>query len=95
MVQFGQGFASMSAPTRELARLIAARALVHDGNPVFRWNAGNVVVESDAAGNLKPSKAKSREKIDGIVALLMALDRAMRHRGASGSVYDERGVMTI
>lgn len=94
MVQFGQGFASMSAPARELARLIASRSLVHDGHPVLRWNAGNVVVESDAAGNLKPSKSKSREKIDGIVALLMALDRAMRH-GARTSVYDERGIMTL
>ena len=97
MVQFGQGFASMASPTRELSRLIAARELAHDGHLVLRWNAGNVVVESDAAGNLKPSKAKSREKIDGIVALLMALDRAMRRGGMAGavSVYEERGVTVL
>jgi len=96
MVQFGQGFASMAAPTRELARLIAARELVHDGNPVLRWNANNAVVESDAAGNLKPSKAKSRERIDGIVALLMGLDRAMRRGGTVGSsVYESRGVRVL
>ena len=77
VVQFGQGFASMSAPTKELDRLVASGELGHGGNPVMRWMAANVSVEQDAAGNMKPSKKKSREKIDGIVSLVMAIGRAL------------------
>ncbi len=94
MVGFGQGFASMSAPTKELLRLVLDGKLAHGGHPVLRWMADNVVVSTDPAGNVKPNKAKSREKIDGIVALIMALDRALRHREA-GSVYDRRGIVTL
>ena len=50
---------------------------MHGGNPVLRWQAANVTVEQDAAGNIKPSKRKSTERIDGIVAMVMALGRAM------------------
>ena len=53
------------------------------------------MVDTDAAGNVKPNKQKSREKIDGIVAGIMALDRAMRSEGESGSVYEEHGLMVI
>lgn len=68
----GQGFASLSAPTRDLLTRVAAGRLRHGGNPVLRWMAANLVVESDAAGNLKPSKARSTERIDGLVSLVMA-----------------------
>lgn len=94
MVGFGQGFASMAGPTKELLRLVLDGKLAHGGNKVLRWMADNLVVESDAAGNHKPAKNKSREKIDGIVAGVMALDRAVRHE-ASGSVYEERGIVTL
>src|SRR5678815_2952406 len=67
--QSGQGFASMSAPTKELLNYILARKIAHGGNPVLRWMANNVVVKTDSAGNLKPDKGKSTEKIDGIVAM--------------------------
>jgi phage terminase large subunit-like protein len=77
VVPFGQGFASMTAPTKELERLLLERSLRHGGNPVLRWMASNVAVDQDAAGNLKPSKSRSTERIDGIVALVMALGRAM------------------
>jgi phage terminase large subunit-like protein len=77
VVPFGQGFASMTAPTKELERLLLEQKLRHGGNPVLRWMASNVAVDQDAAGNLKPSKARSRERIDGIVALVMAIGRAM------------------
>lgn len=77
VVQFGQGYASMSAPTKELERLVLDGDLAHGGNPVLRWMASNVSVEMDAAGNVKPSKKKSTEKIDGIVAAIMAIGRAM------------------
>ena len=77
MIEFRQGFRSMSAPTRELEKLIVSRKLAHGGNPVTRWMAANVAVAQDPAGNLKPAKDKSTERIDGIVALIMAIGRAM------------------
>jgi phage terminase large subunit-like protein len=69
-----QGFASLSAPTKSLEQAILSKRLRQDGHPVLRWCVGNVAVESDAAGNLKPSKAVSTERIDGVVALIMAVD---------------------
>ncbi|MFZ5829810.1 MAG: terminase large subunit [Planctomycetota bacterium] len=69
----GQGFASMALPCRELERLVYSRALRHGGHPVLRWMAGNTMVRVDPAGNQKPDKQKSTERIDGIVALLMAI----------------------
>ena len=95
VVQFGQGYASMTAPTKELERLVLEAKLAHGGNPVLRWMASNVTVETDAAGNLKPSKKKSIEKIDGIVATIMALGRAMVSEGDGKSVYDQRGILTV
>lgn len=94
LVQFGQGFASMSAPMNELERLIFAERLAHGGNPVLSWMAGNLVATMDSAGNKKPDKAKSTEKIDGMVALLMGLDRATRHQPKE-SVYEERGLREL
>lgn len=96
LCQFGQGFASMSAPSKELLNLILARKINHGGNPILRWMANNVVVVQDAAGNIKPDKQKSREKIDGIVALIMAIDLATRHaRPKPRSVYEERDVLFV
>ena len=95
MVGFGQGFASMSSPTKELMRLVVDKRLNHGGNPVLRWMADNVVVSEDPAGNIKPNKAKSTERIDGIVAGIMALDRAQRHEVKKKSVYDERGLREL
>lgn len=95
MVPFGQGFASMSAPTKEFYRLLMEGKIIHGGHPVMRWMAGNVVVDTDPAGNIKVTKAKSKEKIDGIVAAIMALDRAVRHEGEGRSVYDTRGIILI
>ena len=96
MVPFGQGFASMSTPTKEFYRLLMEGQVVHAGHPVLRWMAGNVVIETDAAENIKVTKAKSKEKIDGIVASIMALDRCLRNEGEpQGSVYDERGLLVF
>ncbi|MDP3939687.1 MAG: terminase large subunit [Deltaproteobacteria bacterium] len=95
VVPMGQGFASMSAPTKELEKLVLGKQLAHGGNPVLRWMASNVMVEQDAAGNLKPSKSKSREKIDGIVASVMALDRAVRHEKPKPSIYETQGFSAI
>jgi phage terminase large subunit-like protein len=74
--QFGQGYASMSAPAKEFEKLVIEGKLKHGGHPVLRWMAANVAIEQDAAGNIKPSKAKSTERIDGIVASVMAVGRA-------------------
>jgi phage terminase large subunit-like protein len=76
MVEFGQGFLSMASPTAELERLLRAGQLCHDGSPLLAWEFGNVITETDAAGNIKPSKRRSIERIDGVVAAIMALGRA-------------------
>jgi phage terminase large subunit-like protein len=94
MVGFGQGFQSMSPPTKELLRLVQDGKLAHGGNPVLRWMADNLMVSTDPAGNVKPNKQKSREKIDGIVAGVMALDRATRHESGK-SVYENRGLVVL
>jgi len=67
------------------------KRLHHGGNPALRWMANNMVVRQDAAGNLKPDKEKSREKIDGMVALIQGLDRATRDE-YKPSVYEKRGI---
>ncbi len=96
MVPFGQGFRDMSPPTKELMRLVLEHRIAHGGHPVLRWNMDNAFVKTDPAGNLKIDKAKSTEKVDGAVALVMALDRAMKNQGGHGSVYDDdRGLLLI
>ena len=95
VVLFGQGFKDMSAPTKELEKLVVSGKLRHGANPVLRWMASNVAVETDAAGNLKPSKKKSTERIDGIVAAIMALDRAMQQPEEQSSVYETRGLIIL
>lgn len=92
VIEFGQGMASMNAPTKELMKVVIGRRLRHGGNPVLRWMCDNLVVKQDEAGNLKPDKKRSTEKIDGMVALIMGLDRAVRNQT---SVYDDRGVLTL
>ena len=96
MVPFGQGFASMSGPTKDFYRLLMEGQIIHGGHPVLRWMAGNVVVDTDPAGNIKVTKAKSKEKIYGIVAAIMALDRCIRNQTEPQvSVYDERGLLVF
>ncbi len=95
VVPFGQGYASMSAPTKELEKLIIGGSLRHNNNPVLRWMAGNVSVELDAAGNIKPSKKRSSEKIDGITALVMAIGRAIAGGAVTQSRYETEGIRFI
>ncbi|MFN9110424.1 MAG: terminase TerL endonuclease subunit [Bacteroidota bacterium] len=70
---FGQGFLSMSAPTKELERLIKGGQIQHGGNQVLRWMASNAVVQQDPHENIKVVKGEAYGKVDGIVALVMAL----------------------
>ena len=96
VVPFGQGFKDMSPPTKELMKLTLEQRIAHGGHPVLRWNMDNVFIRTDPAGGIKMDKAKSTEKIDGAVAMVMALDRAIRNEGSSGSVYDgNRGLLFI
>ena len=95
MIPFGQGFRDMSPPTKELMRLVLEHKLAHGGHPVLRWNMDNAFVRTDPAGNLKIDKQKSTEKVDGAVALVMALDRAMKNQNSGGSVYDERDMIFL
>lgn len=94
MVPFGQGFKDMSPPTKVILSEVLHHNIIHNNHPVLRWNFENVYVKTDAAGNLKPDKEKSTEKIDGAVAAIMAYDRATKHT-ESGSVYDDRGLLVI
>ena len=95
-VQFvRQGFASMSPACKELEKLVLNAGIEHDGNPVAAWMFGNMAVEIDAAGNLKPSKAKASEKIDGIVALLIALAMKIAAERQRTCVYDRKKVQVI
>ena len=96
VVPFGQGFKDMSPPTKELMRLTLGGQISHGGHPVLRWMMDNIFIRTDPAGNIKPDKEKSTEKIDGAVATIMALDRAIRVGITSdSSVYDERGILSF
>ena len=93
-VGFGQGFVSMSAPTAELERMVITGEIEHTGCRVLRWMAGNAVVVRDAAGNIKPDKSKSADKIDGISATIMGIGVAMTNV-VKKSVYETRGIREI
>lgn len=96
IVPFRQGFASMSPPTKELMKLTLEGRLAHGGHPVLCWCMDNCVVDTDAAGNIKITKAKSTEKVDLAVALVMALDRAVRNENTpTESVYENRGLLFV
>jgi phage terminase large subunit-like protein len=82
VVPFGQGFKDMSPPTKELMKLTLEKKIAHGGHPALTWMMDNIYVRTDPAGNIKPDKEKSTEKIDGAVALIMALDRAIRNEGS-------------
>ena len=93
MVEFGQGFISMGPAAAEFMRLLIGRTLRHGGNPVATWCASNVSVRRDPAGNEKPDKERSTERIDAVVAAIMAVGRLQTAQG--GSIYEERGLLMI
>ena len=96
VVPFGQGFKDMSPPTKELMKLTLEKKLAHGGHPVLRWMMDNIFIRQDPAGNIKADKEKSTEKIDGAIATIMALDRAIRcGNDNTASVYDSRGILFI
>jgi phage terminase large subunit-like protein len=89
VVKFGMGFASMSPACKEVERLVLSRRLFHTGCPVLRWCLSNVAIEQNPAGDIKISKDKAREKVDGAVALAMAVGVAQTEN-AGPSVYEQR-----
>ena len=97
VVPFGQGFKDMSPPSKELMKLALEGRIQHGGNKVLAWMVDNIHIRTDPAGNIKPDRQKSTEKSDGVVALIMALDRAIRNGNAAPahSVYDERGLLVL
>ncbi len=94
MAETRQGMRSMSEPSKEFERLIVAKQLRHGDNPVARWMAANVAVRKDVNGNYMPDKEKSTQKIDGIVAAIMALGRVLVHK-QQRSVYEDRGILVL
>ena len=96
VVPFGQGFKDMSPPTKELMKLTLEQKIAHGGHPVLRWMMDNIFIRTDPAGNIKADKERSTEKIDGVIATIMGLDRAIRCGNDNGaSVYDSRGLVTF
>jgi phage terminase large subunit-like protein len=96
VVPFGLGYASMNSPSKELERLVTAREIRQDGNPVMRWQASHVAIEEDPAGNIKISKRRSAEKIDGFTALILGIGRSLVAEAPAGpSIYEKRGVMVL
>jgi len=88
MSPFGQGYVSMSTPTKEFKKLILREEINHAGNPVLRWMISNVEIKRDPAGNEKPDKGASKEKIDGPVAGIMALGEYLTEAADSHDVYE-------
>ena len=94
MVKMRQGFASMSAPTKHLESLVLRGDIKHGGNPVLRYHAASAAVRGDPAGNIKIDKARSTERVDGMVALVMAVGRAMASY-EKPSPYTDRGIVSL
>lgn len=89
VVPFGQGYKDMSPPTKRLMELVLERKIAHSGNIVLRWMMDNVYIKIDPAGNIKMDKEKSIERIDGAVALVMALDRSIRNSDEDSVIMKE------
>tara|TARA_R110000868_G_scaffold29889_24_gene111149 strand:+ start:6847 stop:8556 length:1710 start_codon:yes stop_codon:yes gene_type:complete len=94
MVEFRQGYASMSEPCKNFEALLMSNRIRHGGHPVARWNAGNIAVVMDDRENIAPAKKKSAERIDGIVAAIMATGRAAVHVDTT-SIYAKRGLVVV
>ena len=94
MVEYRNIVANFSAPMKELEALVRSGRFHHNGDPILAWMVSNVVCHMDAKENIYPRKERAENKIDGVIALLSALGRAM-HAAPGGSVYDTRGILTL
>ena len=96
IVEVPQRFKSQSDATKKTEALILSKLLVHGGNPVLRWMFSNVMIERDSNDNIRPSKKKSSEKIDGIMAIINAISRYLVNENTLGrSIYETQGIMTL
>lgn len=93
--QIRQGFASLNAPTKELLRLLLMGRIRHGGHPILRWNAVNAIAVSDPAGNIKLDKEKSRQKIDGLSALVNAIAGLTTNTTSMISVYETKDLILL
>jgi len=95
MIEFRQGYASLNAPAKEFERKVAEGHVSHGGNPVAKWMVGHCCVDTDPAGNIKPSKSRSTNKIDGVAAAVIALGVAGAQPAPKRSAYETRGLLDI
>jgi phage terminase large subunit-like protein len=95
MSQFGQGYRSMSAPTKELEKMVLKKEINHLNNPVLRWQCENVSIQTDPADNIKINKQRSSEKVDGMIALVMSIGEMLTDEHEGDSIYDDRGLLTF
>ncbi len=95
MVEMRPTVQNFSEPMKELERLVLSGLFHHDGDPVLGWMVSNVVCHTDAKDNIYPRKERPENKIDGVVALVMALGRAIVNDGSGESVYEKRGVLAF
>jgi hypothetical protein len=95
LVEYGQGYVSMSPAVQILEAAVLDKRLRHGGHPILRWQVSNAAIEMDPAGNRKVSKKRAIGHVDGLVALLMAMGQASRTPPPRKSVYATRGVLTL
>lgn len=95
MVEYAMSAVALNPPMQEVERLVGSKKLLHGGNPVLIWNALNTAVRHDSNANMRPDKGKSRDRIDGFVALLMALGRVIVAKEKKHSVYRKRGLRSL
>lgn len=95
VMEVRQGFKTMSPACKELERLIIGRKLRHNNNPVLTWAMNNLVVAQDPAGNIKPAKDKSTERIDPAVAVIIAISTMLQSEAPEESAYESRGVFAV
>jgi phage terminase large subunit-like protein len=95
MVKFAQGIMSMSDPSKELEKSVKSKTIVHGGDPVLSWMMSNCVLYIDPNDNIKIKKEGEKNKIDGVIALVMALGRLKVNGGLQMDVYSKRGIRTL
>lgn len=95
MVEMRQGFGSLSEPSKELEKLVLSKKIEHGGNPALRWCVGNTAVKEDPAENIKPVKTSQKNRIDGVLASIMALGRAITQPADQGSAYETGDLLVL
>lgn len=90
-----QSYIHLSTPTRMFEKAVLGRTLAHEGNPVLSWALSNAVIERDANDNPRPSKRKSIERIDPVIATVIALAASLHDESKTANVYEQRGLIWL